>query len=49
MAPYRKFMHVVYHGYGFQMYWDRLSVRIENISDVFNKFRVKLDEYLQGM
>lgn len=45
MAPYRKFRHVVYHGYGFQMDWDRMIVGIENISDVFNKFRAKLDRW----
>ncbi|MBI4687434.1 MAG: hypothetical protein HY756_06605 [Nitrospirae bacterium] len=25
MAPFRKFRHVVYHGYGFQIDWDRIK------------------------
>jgi hypothetical protein len=46
MAPYRKFRHVVYHGYGFQMEWDRMNEGIENIADVFSRFRTTLANYL---
>ena len=46
MAPYRKFRHVVYHGYGFQMDWDRMTEGIELIADVFSRFKTTLAEYL---
>jgi hypothetical protein len=46
MAPYRKFRHVVYHGYGFQMDWDRMNEGIEHIADVFSRFKTTLAEYL---
>jgi hypothetical protein len=29
LAPYRKFRHVVHHGYGFQLDWDRMKEGIE--------------------
>jgi hypothetical protein len=29
MATYRKFRHVVFHGYGFQLDWDRMKEGIE--------------------
>lgn len=30
LAPYRKFRHIVHHGYGFQLDWDRMTEGIEN-------------------
>lgn len=47
MAPYRKFRHVVYHGYGFQLDWDRMKEGIENIDDIFLHFKSKLSDYLR--
>jgi hypothetical protein len=46
MAPYRKFRHVVYHGYGFQIDWDRMNEGIEHLADVFSRFKTTLAEYL---
>jgi hypothetical protein len=45
MAPYRKFRHVVFHGYGFQIDWDRMDEGIQHISDVFNRLKTKLAVY----
>jgi hypothetical protein len=47
MAPYRKFRHVVYHGYGFQLDWDRMKEGIENIDDIYLQFKSKLSDYLR--
>jgi hypothetical protein len=47
MAPYRKFRHVVYHGYGFQMDWERMNAGIGQIGDVFSRFKAKLSDYME--
>lgn len=49
MAPFRKFRHVVYHGYGFELDWDRMKEGLARIDDVFNRFKQKLNEYLNGL
>lgn len=49
MASFRKFRHVVYHGYGFQLDWERMKEGIENIKDVFNRFKIMLFDYLQTL
>ncbi len=46
ISPYRKFRHVVFHGYGFQLDWDRMKEGLENIEEVFQRFREKLLDYL---
>lgn len=47
MAPFRKFRHVVYHGYGFQLDWDRMKEGITSVDTVYVKFKERLLEYLQ--
>ncbi len=49
MAPFRKFRHVVHHGYGFQLDWSRMQEGIANIKDVFTQFKSKLSDYLQTL
>lgn len=47
MASYRKFRHVVHHGYGFQVEWNRLHDGISQITSVFDAFRDRLLQYLR--
>lgn len=47
MSPYRKFRHIVYHGYGFQLDWSRMQEGMENADNVFLKFKSSLSNYLQ--
>ncbi len=47
ISPYRKFRHVVFHGYGFQLDWDRMREGAENIESVFERFKNNLLKYLQ--
>lgn len=47
LVPFRKFRHVVFHGYGFQMDWDRMKIGIEAVEDIFSRFKRKTEEYLQ--
>ncbi len=49
MAPYRKFRHVVYHGYGVRLDWNSMREGIVNIKDVFSKFKLNLSNYLQTL
>jgi hypothetical protein len=49
IGTFRKFRHVVYHGYGFQLDWDRMREGIETVDEVYMKFRIKLNEYLEKM
>jgi hypothetical protein len=47
LAPYRKFRHVVHHGYGFQLDWERMSEGIEKAESVYGRFKAALEEYLK--
>ena len=49
MAPFRKFRHVVYHGYGFELDWNRMKEGLAKNDAVFNRFKHKLNEYLNGL
>lgn len=49
MSPYRKFRHVVYHSYVFQIDWFRLQEGIDEIEDVYLRFKSKLNEYLKTL
>jgi len=49
MAPFRKFRHVVYHGYGIQLDWERMKEGLVNIYDVYSRFKTKLSAYLNEM
>ena len=46
MAAFRKFRHVVYHGYGFQLDWNRMREGLVNIDDVYSRFKANLFDYL---
>ncbi len=49
MAPYRKFRHVVHHGYGFQLEWERMVEGIDNVDHVYRCFKIKLEGYLNSL
>ena len=49
LAPFRKFRHVVYHGYGFELDWSRMREGIERVESVFTQFRSVLSDYLQTL
>jgi hypothetical protein len=46
LAPYRKFRHVVHHGYGFQLDWDRMKEGIEKSHAVFARFKTSIDNFI---
>ena len=49
LAPFRKFRHVVYHGYGFQLDWSRMKEGLENIDSVYLRFKSAVLTYLQSL
>src|SRR4030042_3999406 len=49
LAPYRKFRHVVHHGYGFELDWDRMAEGIEKAEKVFHRFKGTLENYLKTL
>jgi len=49
LAPYRRFRHVVLHGYAFQIDWMRMSAGVAGVQDVFARFRSSLADYLSTL
>jgi hypothetical protein len=49
LAPFRRFRHVVHHGYSFQLDWERMQEGIAGIELVFTQFNVTLTAYLQSL
>lgn len=49
LAPFRRFRHVVYHSYGFQLEWERMKEGIANIENVWVRFKPNLFNYLKSL
>jgi hypothetical protein len=49
LAPYRRFRHVAFHSYGFQLDWNRMSEGVENVQNMFNLIRDSLAVYLESI
>jgi hypothetical protein len=49
LAPYRRFRHVVFHGYGFQLDWNRMAEGVANVQDVLARIRETLSNYLETL
>ncbi|MGD8382196.1 MAG: hypothetical protein PVJ11_08635, partial [Syntrophobacterales bacterium] len=49
LAPYRRFRHVVFHSYGFQLDWSRMTEGIEKVESVFYRIKSSLSQYLQAI
>jgi hypothetical protein len=49
LAPFRKFRHVFYHGYGVQLDWSRMSEGVASVEDVLLQFKSRLFNYLQTL
>jgi hypothetical protein len=48
LAPYRRFRHVVFHGYGFQLDWSRMVEGVANVQAVLTQVRETLVQYLDS-
>lgn len=49
MAPYRRFRHIVFHSYGFQMDWNRMAEGVLGVQGVFSRFKAELSNYLETL
>ncbi len=49
LAPYRRFRHVAFHSYGFQLDWNRMSEGINNVQSMFDQIKYNLFVYLQSI
>ncbi|MBI3397870.1 MAG: hypothetical protein HY026_01300 [Deltaproteobacteria bacterium] len=49
MAAFRKFRHVIYHGYGFQLDWARMKEGVWAIDNVYLRFKTRLLKYMQTL
>jgi len=49
MAPYRRFRHIVFHSYGFQVGWNRMAEGIAGVQGVFSRFKTELSSYLANL
>ena len=49
LAPYRKFRHIVHHGYGFQIEWKRMKDGLDKVEIIFSHFRSLVTEYLETL
>jgi hypothetical protein len=46
LAPYRRFRHVAFHSYAFQLDWSRMAEGVAGAGDVFSQFEASLSSYL---
>lgn len=49
LAPYRRFRHVVFHSYGFQLEWNKMVHGIEEIESVFMKVEQSIKQFLNSI
>jgi uncharacterized protein YutE (UPF0331/DUF86 family) len=49
LAPYRKFRHVVHHGYGFQLDWERTAEGIEHVNGIYQRLKKRIDDYMESL
>jgi hypothetical protein len=45
LSPFRKFRHVVYHGYGFQFDWERMKEGLAMVKIVYPRFASSVADY----
>jgi hypothetical protein len=49
LAPYRRFRHVAFHSYGFQLDWSRMAEGVANVQTVFEQLKQSLNDYLESI
>ncbi|HIJ97226.1 MAG TPA: hypothetical protein HPP94_16120 [Desulfuromonadales bacterium] len=49
LSPFRKFRHVVYHGYGFQIDWERMRDGLDVLDGVNTRLKLVLLNYLSSL
>ncbi len=49
LAPFRRFRHVVFHGYGFQIEWERMQDGAAEVGPLFSAFKTRVLEHLDQL
>lgn len=49
LAPFRRFRHVFFHGYSFDLDWERMSEGIRQVESVFGRFKESVLAYLETL
>ena len=49
LAPYRRFRHVAFHSYGFQLDWSRMAEGVADVQNVFEQLTQAISEYLKSI
>jgi hypothetical protein len=49
LAPYRRFRHVAFHSYGFQLDWSRMAEGVENVEKIFEQIKSSLSDFLRSI
>lgn len=49
LSPFRKFRHVVYHGYGFQFDWERMKEGLGRVENVYSRFATSIAGYMDKL
>jgi len=49
LSPYRRFRHVAFHSYGFDLDWSRMGEGVARVQDVFLQIKVSLSNFLQNI
>ena len=47
LAPYRRFRHVAFRSYGFQLDWSRMAEGVNQLERVFDQLKTSLSAYLR--
>lgn len=48
-SSYRRFRHIVHHGYGFQLKWEIMKEGISRVDDVFESFRANIESFIKNI
>ena len=49
LSPYRRFRHVAFHSYGFQLDWGRMAEGVANVQNVFEQLQQAISKYLKAI
>ena len=49
LGPFRRFRHVVHHGYGFHIEWDRMREGLDRVGAILAQVREHVTVYLRGL
>jgi hypothetical protein len=49
LIPFRKFRHLVHHGYGIQLEWERMLPGIESVEEIFQKLKAIIIVYVDRL